>query len=155
MPFSSTNAFLTGSKPIPTPSGGEVCAVRFTLALATGDLALNTIGAIGILPPGCVPVDVLVDGTDMDTSTAAMIFHVGLLNATEDAISTAAADGGGVWGATTAQNAAFTQRITFTGRNMMTVAAAQANRKLGVLVQTAPTTAAAGTLGVTLLYRPA
>ena len=73
MPFAKSNDFITGRKPVPTPAGAEVLAVRFTLALGTADLALNTIGQIGVLPAGCIPVEVQVDGTDMDAGAAAKV----------------------------------------------------------------------------------
>ena len=53
MTFSKSNDQLTGRKPALFPAGCEVVAERFELDLATGDLALNTIGAVGILPAGC------------------------------------------------------------------------------------------------------
>jgi hypothetical protein len=153
--FTGSNAYITGNKPMPTPSGGEVVACRMTLPMATGDLNTGDIGPIGWLPAGCVPVDVLVDGTDMDTGAAALVLNVGILNAAGDDLSTAAADGGGAWGATTAANAAFQQRLTPTGINMVSVQATQSDRKLAVKVATGATTPAAGTLGLTLLYRAA
>lgn len=153
MPFTKSNDYLTGRKPMPYPAGGEVLSVRATIALATGDLALNTTGAVMWLPAGCVPVDVHVDGTDMDTSTAAMVLQVGICNAGVTDLSTDAADGGANWGATTAVNAAFHQRLTPNGIAMVSVQATNSDRKVGVKVATAPTTAAAGTLGVTLFYR--
>lgn len=155
MAFTNSNDFISGRKPVPTPAGAEVLATRFTLAMATGDLALNTIGQIGELPAGCVPVDVLVDGTDMDSSTAAMVLQVGIWDGSGASLSTAAADGSAHWGVTTAVNTAFRQRITENGNAMATVQASASARKLGVKVATAPTTAVAGTLGVTLLYRAA
>lgn len=155
MSFANTNDFLTGRKPVPTPAGGEILACRFTLDLPTGDLQANDCGAIGILPAGCLPVDVYVDGTDMDSSTAALVFQVGLCNADASDLSTAAADGGAHWGVTTAANTAFQQRITPNGQSMVSVAASSADRKLGLKVATAPTTAVAGTVGVTLFYRAA
>lgn len=155
MAFTVTNDVITGRTPVKFPAGGEVVAQRFTLDLATGDLALNTIGQIGILPAGCVPVDVLVDGTDMDSSTAAMVLQVGVWDGAAVALSTVAADGGAHWGVTTATNAAFQQRITFNGNAMAKVTATQTDRRIGVLVATAPTTAVAGTLGVTVLFRAA
>lgn len=153
MAFTNTNDYLTGR--MAAPNADEICvtATRFTLAMATGDLALNSIGAIGILPAGCVPVGLLVDGTDMDSSTAAMVLDVGILNAAGDALSTATADGGAAWGSTTATNAAFCQQIL--SRPMLTVTKSDADRKIGVKVATAPTTAVAGTLGVTLFYKSA
>lgn len=153
MAFTKSNDYLTGRKPMPYPAGGEVLSVRATIAMATGDLALNTTGAVMWLPAGCVPVDVHVDGTDMDTSTAAMVLQVGICNAGVTDLSTDAADGGAHWGVTTAVNTAFHQRLTPNGIAMVSVQATNADRKVGVKVATAPTTAAAGTLGVTLFYR--
>jgi len=153
MAFTGSNDYTTGRANPVSPAGAELVAVRYTLAMATGDLALNSIGQIGILPAGCVPVQVLVDGADMDSSTAAMVLNVGLLDAAETALSTAAADGGAVWGSTTATTAAFQQQIL--SQPMMTVTKSDANRKIGIKVATAPTTAVAGTLGLTLIYRAA
>lgn len=155
MAFANSNDYITGRKPVPFPAGIEVLAVRFTLDLLTADLQLNDIGQIGVLPAGCVPVDVHVDGSDIDSSTAAVIFQVGLLNAGETDLSTAAADGGAHWGATTAVNTAFHQRLTFNGQALVSVAKAETDRKLGLKVATAPTTAVAGTVGVTLFYKAA
>lgn len=153
----SANDVMTGRKPLRTPQGSEVVAERFTIALGTGDLDANDIGAFAKLPAGCVPVDVIVDATDMDSSTAAMVLTVGVMTtAAATALSTETADGGGAWGATTASNAAFTQRLTFTGNNMMNVQSdSDTDRLVGCIVTTAPTTAVAGTLGLTLFYRAA
>lgn len=153
MAFTGSNDYITGRAPVPTPAGAELIATRFTLAMATADLALNTIGQIGILPAGCVPVAVYVDGTDMDSGAAAEIFQVGILDAAGTAFSSAAADGGAAWGSTTAVNTAFQQQIL--SQPMMTVTRSDSDRKIGVKVTTAPTTAVAGTLGLTLLYRSA
>ncbi len=154
MAFTNTNDYITGRKPTLYPSGSELVTVRFTLAMATGDLALNSIGQVGVLPAGCVPVDVRVDGTDMDTGAGAGVYQVGLLDAAETALSTAAADGGGVWGDTsTAVATAFDKALTRTLNNMASVASAATDRKLGLKVSTAPTTPAAGTIAVSLTYR--
>lgn len=155
MAFTQSNDYITGRKPVPTPAGAELLAVRFTLALATGDLALNTIGQIGELPAGCVPVDLRVDATDLDSSTAALVMQVGIWDGSGASLSTAAADGGAHWGVTTAVNTAFSQALTRNGIAMESVVKSEAARKLGVKVTTAPTTAVAGTLGVTLYYRAA
>jgi hypothetical protein len=134
--------------------------------MATADLALNSIGQIGILPAGCLPVQVLVDGPDMDTGAAAMVLTVGIgnLNLTDAAgavsadlkdtlLSTKAADGGAAWGSTTAVATAFQQQIL--SQPMASVTAVNYDRAIVVKVATAPTTPAAGTLGLTLIYRAA
>jgi hypothetical protein len=152
----AANDYMTGRKPLLTPQGAEVVAARFTIALGTADLDASDIGAFAKLPAGCVPVDMVVDMTDMDTSTAALVLTFGVLEtAAATALSTATANGGGVWGATTAVNAAATQRLTLTGNNMANVAATTEDRLVGCIVTTAPTAAAAGTLGLTMTYRNA
>lgn len=155
MAFTNSNDYITGRKPVPIAAGGEMLACRFELDLETGDLALNDIGQIGILPAGHLPVDVLIDADDLDAGVAAMVLQVGIWDGTSADLSTAAADGGAHWGVTTAANAAFLQRITPNGNAMARVAKAETDRKLGIKVATAPTTAQAGKVGVTLMYRPA
>lgn len=155
MSFTNSNDYITGRKPVLQPGDGGVYAQRFTLAMTTADAALNTIGQIGILPPLCVPVDVFVDMTDPDASTAAMILQVGIWDGSAANLSSAAEDGGAYWGTTTAVTAASSQRLTRNGVAMESVTPVNADRKLGVKVTTAPTTAQAFTLGVTLLYRAA
>ncbi len=153
MPFTNSNDYITGRKPPVTPAGTEVVAVRYELDLTTGDLALNTIGQIGLLPAGCVPVDLLIDGDDLDTGAAALVMQFGIWDGAGANLSVLAADGGKHWGTSTAVNTDFLQRITPNGNAMSRVLPAQADRRLGVKVTTAPTTPAAGKLGVTLLYR--
>ncbi len=153
MPFTGSNDFTTGRANPVTPAGAELASMRFTLAMATADLALNSIGQIGILPAGCIPVQLLVDGTDMDSGAAAMVLNVGILDAAGTALSTAAADGGAAWGSTTAVNTAFQQQIL--SQPMATVTRSDVDRKIGIKVATAPTVAVAGTLGITLIYRSA
>lgn len=156
MPFTVSNDFITGRSPVPFPAGAEVLAVRFPLSLAVGDLALNTIGQIGVLPAGCVPVEVRVDGADLDTGAGAGVYEVGILDAAGTAFSSAAADGGGSWGTTgTAVATAFDKALTRTLNNMAKVTKTDTDRKIGVKVATAPTTAAAGELAVTVWYKAA
>jgi hypothetical protein len=151
--FANSNDYITGRKPVIYPSGTETVAVRFPLDVLIADLALNNVGQIGLLPAGCVPVDIFVDGTDVDTGAAAMVLQFGVLNAAGTDLSTAAADGGKAWGSTTAVNTDFYQRLTFNGNALAAVVPQQVDRKLGLKVVTAPTTPAAGSLGVTVIYR--
>lgn len=155
MAFTGTNDYITGRKPVPFPAGAEVVAVTFELELTTGDLALNTIGQIGVLPAGCVPLDVFVYHDDLDSSTAALVMQVGIWDGSGANISTAAADGGAHWGVTTASTAALSERLVRNGIAMESVQKSAEDRRVGVKVTTAPTTAVAGTLGVTLFYMAA
>lgn len=153
MAFANSNDYLTGRKPVPFPAGGEVVAVRYPITLATGDLAENDIGEVGILPAGCVPVALFVDSDDLDSNAnPAVAMSVGVLNAAGNDLSTDAADGGAVWGAaiTVAQAGG---QVAVVSKALSRVAAASSDRKLGVKVTTAAATAASGVLGLTLLYR--
>ncbi|HNI00619.1 MAG TPA: hypothetical protein PK958_16835 [Rhodocyclaceae bacterium] len=155
MAFTNSNDYISGRLPVPTPAGPEVLSTRFTLSMATADAALNTIGQIGILPAGCIPIDVRVDMTDPDAGTAAMVLQVGIWDGSGSSLSTDSADGGAHWGTTTAVTAASSQSLTRNGVAMESVTKSSSDRKLGVKVTTAPTTAQAFTLGVTLLYKAA
>lgn len=156
MAFTGINDYLTGRKPALFPAGCELVTVNFEVPMATADLALNTIGQVGILPAGCVPVEVRVYGSDMDSGAAAAVFQVGIWDGSGANLSTAAADGGAAWGDTGAAVAtAFDKSLSRTLNSMATVAPASTDRRLGVKVATAPTTAVAGTLGVALTYRTA
>jgi len=156
MAFTNSNDYITGRNPLPFPAGGENVTVNFDLAVTTGDLAVNSIGQIGVLPAGCVPVEVRVYGSDLDTGAGAGVYQVGLLDAAGTAISAAAEDGGGAWGDTSAAVAtAFDKLLTRTLKNMASVTKTAADRKVGLKVTTAPTTPAAGTIGVALTYRAA
>lgn len=156
MAFTGSNDYITGRKPVLFPAGCELVTVNFEVPMATGDLALNTIGQVGILPAGCVPVDVRVYGTDMDSGAGAGVYQVGIWDGSGASLSTAAADGGAAWGDTGAAVAtAFDKALTRSLNSMSTVTATPTDRKLGVKVTTAPSTAVAGTLGVALTYRTA
>lgn len=154
----AANDYMTGRKPLPTPQGAEIVSVRFAIAVVAGDLDSADIGAFAKLPAGCVPVDVVVDATDLDTGggAAATVLTVGVMTtAAATALSTVAADGGGAWGATTAVKTAFMQRITPTLNNMANIVATATDRLVGIIVTTPPETIAAGTIGLTLSYRAA
>lgn len=155
MAFTNSNDYLDGRKPAPTPAGGEVVACRFSLSLVAGDLDLNDIGAVGILPAGCVPVALIYDSDDLDSNgTPTIAASVGILNSGGTDLSTAAADGGAVWGSgiTTSQAGGQAQVVS---KALSRVTASTSDRKIGVKFTTAAATAAAGELGLTLLYRAA
>lgn len=155
MAFSASNDYIAGRKPVPTPSGMGIVECVFEIELATGDLALNTIGQLGILPAGCIPVEVQVYHDDLDTSTAALVTQVGIWDGSGASLSTAAADGGAHWGVTTASTAALSEKLVRNGIALESVTASASDRKIGMKVTTAPTTAAAGTYGVRVQYRNA
>lgn len=166
MTFASgaTNDYLTGRKPVLTPSGAEVIGSRFALDLATADLATNQIGEIGILPAGCVPVELLFDSDDLDSNgTPTIAWDIGISNANVTnniqakggtAISTATADGGAAWvsAATTSQAGGQAQ---LTSKALSRVQAVNYDRYILAKASTGSATAVAGQIGLTLTVRPA
>lgn len=158
MPFSASArasaGFLTGRNPVDTPSNINLAAERFTVDLTTADLVPNSIGAVGILPAGAVPMFLEIDATDMDTNgTPTLEFSLGVVNDAETAISTASADGGGAWLTGRQEGRAAGVSGLLTSAAMRAVQASQVDRKIGVQFTTGAATPAAGTLGVTLYYR--
>ena len=170
MPFATatTNDFLTGRKPARTGSEVDLVSERYELTLATADLAINTIGAIGILPAGHVPVAVLFDSDDLDSNaTPTLVWSLGIGNlalhnaagavsadAVDTLISTTAADGGAAWGTgiTTSQAGGQAQVLS---KALSRVQSEQYDRDIVLLATTGAATAVSGKVGVTLIYRPA
>lgn len=168
MAFANSNDYLSGRKPVPTSeSGHEVLSTRFEIDMATGDLDLNDIGVIGILPAGHVPVSLLADADDLDSGTPALVHSFGVGNlanknaagaASSDAantlISTTTADGGAAWGTgiTVGQGGGQVQVLSAA---IARVQAVEYDRYIVGKVTTAAATAVAGKLGLTLQYRRA
>jgi len=160
MPFSASArasaGFLTGRNPVDTPSNINLAAERFTVNLTTADLALNSIGAVGILPAGAVPMFVEIDSTRLDTNgTPTLAFSLGVVNDAETAISTAAADGGAAWltGRTEGRAAGVSVSGLLTSAALRSVQPSRVDRKIGVQFTGAAATAQAGTIGVTVYFR--
>ena len=94
MSFQHTNDYLLGYKPTVFPAGAEVVSVRYAIDLTTSDLDLNDVGAVGILPAGCIPVGLTLDADDLDAhATPTLSTTVGLLNASQTDIQVSFASG--------------------------------------------------------------
>lgn len=148
--FTNSNDYLTGRKPAVFPAGSDVVAVRFPIDLVAADLDANDVGAVGILPAGCVPVGLTYDSDDLDTNgTPTIAASVGFVNAGEtDLDGTAWATG------ITASQGGTAAQVTLTTA-VMRMAATQTDRKFGIKFTAASATKAAGQVGLTLLYRAA
>jgi hypothetical protein len=91
----TTSKFHTGRLQMPSPQGAEVLCAVDNFSFATTK-SVTDIAALFPLPPGCVPVDLILSCSDGDTGTSLLI-SVGLLNAAKTAISTTTPDGGAAW----------------------------------------------------------
>lgn len=166
MAFASTttNDFLLGRSPVPFPAGLETISQRFKLPLATADLALNTVGNIGILPAGCIPVELIIDSDDLDSNgTPTIAWSIGVSNgavtnnqqsAAGTDISTATADGGAAWGTGITVSQAGGQ-VQVLSKALSRVTPVNYDRYIVLKATAAAATAVAGEIGVMLQYRAA
>lgn len=153
MPFTNSNDYTTGRAPAPTPAGLETVTIRGEISLVAADLDANDVGAVVPLPAGCVPVAAWVDSEDLDSNgTPTIVAQLGICNAGQTDLSTAAADGGAVWvtGLTVGQTGGMVAAV---GRPMTQVQASQVDRFVGIKFSAGAATKAAGRIGVTLQYR--
>jgi hypothetical protein len=138
----------TGYRPPITPAeAGQICAVRGQATLPN-TLAANDIVELVPLPPGCVPVDVIVDADDLDTNgtptitlTAAVINAAGddIVANTEFFTASTVAQAGGV--------------ARMDKKTAPRIASSTSKRNVGLKVVAAAATKAAGVVGMTLFYR--
>lgn len=148
MAFTNSNDYLDGRKPTITCDCSEVAAVRYAIDMVAADLDANDIGAVGILPAGCVPVGLAYDSDDLDANAnPTVVASVGVLNA-------AGTDFDVTWGTgiTTSQGGGQAQVMS---KELARTAAATADRKIGIKFTAAAATKAAGQVGLTLSYRAA
>lgn len=146
MPFTNSNDYLTGRAPMPFPAGGEVVAVRATVALVAADLDANDAGSVLVLPAGCVPVALVYDSDDLDTDAGPTITaSVGFMNAADTDLATVLGSG--------IQASRDGSAVAVVSQALMRVAASSSDRRIGVKFTAAAATKAAGTVGLTLQYR--
>ena len=141
-----------GVYPMPSADGSGVIAVRMEYSIAAV-LALNDVIYMGDLPANHVPVDFMLDSDDVSAG-ADVVMAVGIINATDNGLSTEAADGGAAWlsGSTIGQAGGMARPTT----NVLSrVAASESSRRVGVHISTAATTTTTGKVGLMLQYRAA
>ena len=142
-----------GVYPMPSADGSGVIAVRMEYSIAAV-LALNDVIYMGDLPANHVPVDFMLDSDDVSAG-ADVVMAVGIINATDNGLSTEAADGGAAWlsGSTIGQ-AGGIRGVRGCGFSAMS-SASESSRRVGVHISTAATTTTTGKVGLMLQYRAA
>lgn len=166
----STKQSLTcaGTNPAPVPMGMEEIKVRESVAVTAAEIAITNVVQLLVLPANCVPTSYLLDCSDLDTGTVALLLDFGLLGTTVAAngqrthdatISVEAEDGGDEWidASTLAQagGIALDTASAALHRVLMAVTPVNYDRMVAVVVATAAATAAAGTIACELGYRAA
>lgn len=152
--------YRNGELNMPTPSGPEVVTVYTEVELAAGDVAINNVVQMFVLPANCVPVGYAINNDDLDTNgSPTLTADLGILDSTLLVVSTAAADGGDEWlDGSTALNAASLTLHTASKATFDVIKQVQkssTDRIVAIVLKTASATAAAGTLGMEFSYRAA
>ena len=149
--------FATGQTVAPTPAyAGEEVSYRATYAFATGDLTLDQIVEFGPLPAGCTLVDAILDTDSLDSDGSPTVtIDVGVMDGDFGALLDNSGDartcGATIFSAVTTAQAGGVARPTLA--TAFRIAPVDTDTGIGVKIHAAPTTAAAGTLGLTLIYR--
>lgn len=91
MAFAKLSDCVSGRKPVHTSHDVTVCAPRFVQEVTAEDS--SAVGAIGILPAGCVPALQMI----VDAQNASGSVDIGIVNDLGDDLSDAPEDGGGAW----------------------------------------------------------
>lgn len=141
-------AKLTKSSPYPSIGGGVV-AQRFSVDVTAAQMVLNNIIEMGPIPPGCRPIDMILDSDDIDSVTSAAL-DVGIMSGTFGDNDAARTCGAEFFAANTVGQAGGSARPTL--KTAFRVASTQTVRSIGVKFQAAPATPVAGTIGLTVLY---
>ena len=134
-----------GSKPMPQPIGSEVVNVLLEAELATADLTANDIVIMGSIPSDCVLVDAVFAADDLDSATS-LVLAFGTINDDEDDLATSLQADAGVGQTANAVRATLTPA-------MLATTGGTTGQAVGYKVATAPGTAVAGTVMLSLSYR--
>jgi hypothetical protein len=139
-----------GLVPIAYPSyAGCAVSQRFSFAVPAGGLAAGDIIELGCIPPGCRPVDVILDADDLDSNGApTLALDVGLMSGEWGDADDTRTCGAEFFSASNVAQAGGLARPTL--KTAVRVAASDKARSIGVKIATAAATAAAGTIGLTV-----
>lgn len=149
-----TAAIANGYPAITASGAHDLVAVRADYTVSAA-LELNDIIEMIELPPGHVPVDVILDTDDLDTGTPAITLDVGILaGAVGDTTVGNRTNGAQFLAASTAGQAGGIARADVKGFTRL--APSDSRRSIGVSVKAAPAVGAtSGKVSLTVLYRPA
>lgn len=147
--LSYRSQFTDGRVNVPICEGSEVRAVRAVLSILANPTA-NDVAHVIDLPSDHVPILAGLDSTDMDTNVSpAMTVSLGVMNAAKNDLSS-------LWlSASTISQAGTASVTTSTAPIFQDTHPETSPMSVGVKFPNAAATFAAGTIGVTIMYRRA
>lgn len=142
-----------GQTPVAYPAyAGHVVAQRYAFTVPA-NIVEGDIVEMACIPPGCRVIDVVMDSDDLDTGTPAIIWDVGIMSGDWGVKDNARTCGDEFLDGVTVSQAGGVVRPTL-AKAFRTSAAATA-RSIGAKLVTDAATAAAGTIGLTVLVTTA
>lgn len=134
-------------------AAGGVVAMRFNIAATAAQLALNNIFELCPIPVGHRPLDLILDADDLDSNVSPLVtLDVGIMSGEFGTPDDARTCGAEFIAASTVGQAGGAVRPSLKGA--FRVASNQTVRSIGVKVAAAPATAAAGEIGLTVIFAP-
>lgn len=144
-----------GTNVAPTPeNAGDLVSFRATIALTAAQLTAGKIIEMGPLPAGCDLVDAILDSDDLDTNGApAVTIDAGVMSgaAGDPDAGDVRTIGAELFSGSTVAQAGGLVRPTL--KTAVRIARSNVDRGIGVKIVVAPATPAAGTVGLTLIYK--
>lgn len=131
---------------------GDVIANDYFVDLATGDMVLNDIIDMGILPANHTVVDMILIPDDLDSGTAVAL-DVGIMSGVPGDTVSVRTSGNEFFAADTAARTGAISRMTKPAGFL--VKPSDKDRSIGLKIQAAPATAVAGRVRLRVLMAPA
>jgi hypothetical protein len=146
MPMTQSDSAKVGFAGAPYPDAhGEVIAKRFTKTVVAGDLALNNIIEMAVIPGNCRVVDMVLNSDDLDSNgTPLLAMDVGVMSGNTGENNAARTCGQEFFVGSVAAQTGVSQRMS--AKTGWRVAPVESQRSIGVKITAAPATFAAGSL---------
>ena len=143
--------YASGKLAAPTPCGSEVCSYRASYTFATGDLVLNNIVDMAVLPANCTLLDAVLDSDDLDSNASPTItLDVGVMSGDVGSTDNTRTCGAEVFSQDTTAQAGGVKVPSL--KTAYRVAAVSTDTSIGVKIHAAPATAQAGTIDLIIFY---
>ncbi|MDO8415492.1 MAG: hypothetical protein Q7S87_04705 [Agitococcus sp.] len=135
--------FSKGTLPIVTGDcAGDEVVQDYYIDVTTGQLTLNAMFDIGVLPAGHTISDAILIPDDLDSGSPAITLSVGIMDGTPGDATSDRTVGAEIFSASTAAQGATPTRASL--KTAFIILPTDSHRSIGVKVAAAPTTAAAG-----------
>lgn len=133
-------------------NAGELVSTRAEFTFTAGQLTLNQIVEMAPLPAGCDLVDAILDSDDLDDDgTPAITLDVGIMSGDAGVDANDRTCGDEIFDGSTVAQAGGVVRPT--AAKAFRIARSNVDRGIGLKVATAPDSAVAGKVGLTIIYR--